>query len=1546
MVELTNRIRGVLMGHGPDALREVFEDESADRALQELTVAQLADRLDGLGLAGVSDEALLRLVRRMDASNDGIVTYAEFSSYLQQRKFAGQVTRILRTAARALAAQGVTLQEVLELTALRAGSADLMRPHSEVPAILHPALLRHLLLTVLGVPLSQAHFTAVAAMADLDGNGDVDVEEVRRAGGGGGGGHAPADIAHRSHPLRPGRLQVLACAGEAYSLAVGEEVRDLYAHEVLDGESAIVGFPREVTNPDPPAPTPAPAPPPAEPSPRPAVEAPAPAPVPAPAPPPAPTSPTFRVVARSPVDPWWGPAAGVTYTSMRLTRPPCHPLTGATLYRHPPHTAFMGAPPLVALWQRVDAVAANTSRLPATAWPILVEAVFVAMAAAGVVPVPPGAPLTAAATAIAGPVRGATPPAPVAASAFAGRLSATLTMDLRRTPQALAVLGLAIPWTLVDFLTRKYDNGTGVIAVDGFARIVDEVYRTHWWEAGRGGLFPLCEARLRQALADLPGERGSPALTTATSDSWPVASTQLVHRHTLAHAIATRCPAAGVTMDEALCLAAWVPGSHQALASACSMKAVVSLIRHSRLPIEAAERWGVVLPASVLAEAGTPPMPPTPPRRHSVDFTLPTAGGGVVETKADDHPTVIVPGGGGGGSGGVSATATPLPTAGSDGTMVVHTQTGSSGTVVVGGSGGAGGAGGAPFILPLPTTGGGGGRRGSAGSVASTVAGGGKVPPPATIVSLAIANSTPTPDVSVDAFISWLRMLAAAGACVESVASLELPAPTNPTAPGASTPAVGSGGATPRGPVTTPPTPAGSPHQHATTVEIVASANAFAYAVLPPLARSAARKLCSLALASPLPLSTLQHALASAAPAPSVGTVPPMPGGVALPGLPPRAPSMPAVGQGSMFALGAHGPNGGDVGHGVALMGVSSSLVQLVHAARLPISFQPSRLAPLAFAHAAATLGAALLDGGWEADPGGAALSRTGPGSLAVAAQRRTSSFAIPASPAAGASAAAGAGGGGVTGSAFLVRGDRTTSAFNLASPTDTYASGSGTPSGGGAPPPLMSPSLAYDASAAAPSLLLPPGGDRYLGAAHASAVDGYGLTLRLASLLPGAPPRRGGWLSGFSSPTASPTGSDVSVPRMRPIGGGASTSDAAWAGDGALVRPNQATVVLEVAGLAGVPCPPDDAVRGAIVARIVRVAVIDMLATDAAKPPRMRLLSNTAAIVARWDLAREDEWLVPPDSPVPSSRLVVRCDGPRDRGGPAAALVLVEANIVVARQAAAVSTLPPGSSGTTDRAAATLGDGYAYEEVTCAWGLLPLMTLVNQPTTHRVKMMGGSPGAPMDIAPADILQNRSGWRAMAKAMAGLRTVPEVTLVSRPLSRLQAVERQTLGCLPLTCVLPYSQVALVAGWRAALAHVALQRTKSHKPASRAPVTAPPLRALIVAARIVATGGEASASALAALGKAFDVEWAAAQRRRPPPSRDTVAVELLQRCLVATQVANVGLGSAPSPLAPLSPPSLDPSFAAVVTRWVGAPPAASLSSPDLVFRPAAVADGLV
>jgi hypothetical protein len=186
MVELTNRIRGVLMGHGPDALREVFEDESADRALQELTVAQLADRLDGLGLAGVSDEALLRLVRRMDASNDGIVTYAEFSSYLQQRKFAGQVTRILRTAARALAAQGVTLQEVLELTALRAGSADLMRPHSEVPAILHPALLRHLLLTVLGVPLSQAHFTAVAAMADLDGNGDVDVEEVRPAGVGGG----------------------------------------------------------------------------------------------------------------------------------------------------------------------------------------------------------------------------------------------------------------------------------------------------------------------------------------------------------------------------------------------------------------------------------------------------------------------------------------------------------------------------------------------------------------------------------------------------------------------------------------------------------------------------------------------------------------------------------------------------------------------------------------------------------------------------------------------------------------------------------------------------------------------------------------------------------------------------------------------------------------------------------------------------------------------------------------------------------------------------------------------------------------------------------------------------------------------------------------------------------------------------------------------------------------------------------------------------------------------------------------------------------------
>lgn len=141
-------------------------------------------------------------------------------------------------------------------------------------------------------------------------------------------------------------------------------------------------------------------------------------------------------------------------------------------------------------------------------------------------------------------------------------------------------------------------------------------------------------------------------------------------------------------------------------------------------------------------------------------------------------------------------------------------------------------------------------------------------------------------------------------------------------------------------------------------------------------------------------------------------------------------------------------------------------------------------------------------------------------------------------------------------------------------------------------------------------------------------------------------------------------------------------------------------------------------------------------------------------------------------------------------------------------------AVVAPGSpSGSASDDGSWQGGG-GCEEVTCAWGVVPLAQLLQKGgggggTRQVIQLSGGSPGAPCDIAPADILRRRSGWLAALGGGGGGPPRTTLTLTSLPLSGLRVAERQALGRLPLTIVAPRAAVALLVAWRSALAAAVL-----------------------------------------------------------------------------------------------------------------------------------------
>jgi hypothetical protein len=381
--------------------------------------------------------------------------------------------------------------------------------------------------------------------------------------------------------------------------------------------------------------------------------------------------------------------------------------------------------------------------------------------------------------------------------------------------------------------------------------------------------------------------------------------------------------------------------------------------------------------------------------------------------------------------------------------------------------------------------------------------------------------------------------------------------------------------------------------------------------------------------------------------------------------------------------------------------------------------------------------------------------------------------------------------------------------------------------------PGLTSPSVSYNIAAA--SVSQPP------------SSTGFGLTSRLSSVIPGS------LLSSASCiPSAAATSADA--PSLRLIGSGTGTADLPWTAEGMLVRPHQLTAVMDIVSAKGIPCPADDAFRSRIIGRVVRICLVDMLMpSEANQGQRVRLLSNVVPCHANWSPLMEDEWNIGAASAAAFGRLVLRSDAPRDRGGSASCLVLFELNVQLSSHAATPAHSSPPLSSRLDT--------YTTEEVTCAWGVLPLMQLCAQTTQHRIKLVGGSPGHACEVEAGTILQRRTQWRALAKAITGTVTSPELLITCKPLSRLSVHERQQLASLPLCAVVPFPLLEISAIYRRSLAACLLARTPSHKRSTDVHVQHAPLAILTAATRAICTHGGSPTSAWSVLAAALHTELA-------------------------------------------------------------------------------------
>jgi hypothetical protein len=179
--------------------------------------------------------------------------------------------------------------------------------------------------------------------------------------------------------------------------------------------------------------------------------------------------------------------------------------------------------------------------------------------------------------------------------------------------------------------------------------------------------------------------------------------------------------------------------------------------------------------------------------------------------------------------------------------------------------------------------------------------------------------------------------------------------------------------------------------------------------------------------------------------------------------------------------------------------------------------------------------------------------------------------------------------------------------------------------------------------------------------------------------------------------------------------------------------------------------------------------------------------------------------------------------------------------------------------------------EGAIFEEVTVAWGTVPVASLALATAAVKVRLTGGSPDAPTEISSADVRRRSGGWRAMARAVTGGDAGATLTLQPLPLAKLKPAERQVLGRLRLTVVLPYTHAPLVETARRVAAEQLLASTRSHARASGAGaqplLTSAPLA--VFAALAGGAPGSGGGAALGAAAESFDALLAAAGKTKGP-----------------------------------------------------------------------------
>lgn len=361
---------------------------------------------------------------------------------------------------------------------------------------------------------------------------------------------------------------------------------------------------------------------------------------------------------------------------------------------------------------------------------------------------------------------------------------------------------------------------------------------------------------------------------------------------------------------------------------------------------------------------------------------------------------------------------------------------------------------------------------------------------------------------------------------------------------------------------------------------------------------------------------------------------------------------------------------------------------------------------------------------------------------------------------------------------------------------------------------------------------------------------DGLGLTLRMSSMLLQAPFEvevgclpSGGSLFTSSSSSSSAHGKEAQFENpgalLRPIGAQSGLSsdvkdaNVVIAGDVVRSPSELKTAVVTIKGCLGIPVPSDADIRGAIVGRFVRVSLCDFnvghsswakasLECRPSMQSHPRILSNVTAIAAGWTTTQEGTWSIPPSPPDYSkmpqanadyavstasgiingsatNRVVLRCASSRKDGrfGVSAPFALFELVMVLSN---------PQS---TKRSA----EGEEEEEVTCAWGCVPLSTLADGSNESplgspiSVKLFGGVPGASSDIASSDFAQRKVTGLASAVAVAFSGTVQQPSLIiqATPLSKLTHSQRFPLSRLPLSIVVPFVWTPVVSALRQMIA---------------------------------------------------------------------------------------------------------------------------------------------